>query len=352
MVFVKILGQDLFFEELTNESYSYQLLEPVKKSIKEDTLNYFMFPTFLLQDTIQLSNKKIYFRIIQSSNILEQYDSISNEIIYSERYLLNMNFPIHFSNKINNDAFSVKYFQFEFLKNNALLIKSNKYWISEVNIDSVMYEIKIFPYIIKPSIFINSNNLKFETIKLNEVFILAEKYYKINSIDYINQKSKLVSVLGKDTLYGYKKGKQLLNFNNIWKSDIINTFPDITLKKYNLFHFWGEWCHPCIKRIPKDIILYSRIDTNEVNIINVAFILKTDSKEKTINLISKYSIPGYHLFDKSEILIWPLHIETYPSIVLVDNLGKILYRSDIGKNRKDVNYLTLMKFLSKNKLLK
>jgi thiol-disulfide isomerase/thioredoxin len=122
---------------------------------------------------------------------------------------------------------------------------------------------------------------------------------------------------------------------NITSADIeTNTLFDLKTKKgkYVLLDFWGSWCVPCIRLIPKVKELYEKYK-NEIQFVSIAYD-KIDDKSKVQKLINENKMNWEQLLDNRNVknsIVDQYKVNEFPTSILIDPSGKIVYRG-IGEN--------------------
>ncbi|WP_317170863.1 TlpA family protein disulfide reductase [Sphingobacterium micropteri] len=101
--------------------------------------------------------------------------------------------------------------------------------------------------------------------------------------------------------------------------------------KYVLLDFWGSWCAPCIKGLPQLKSLASRNHEN-INLISIAF-EKEENLPKLESLIRENNLDWYHVrevweFNNPLNLTKLYHVQVYPTFILIDKSGKIVFRGE------------------------
>ncbi len=94
--------------------------------------------------------------------------------------------------------------------------------------------------------------------------------------------------------------------------------------KVLLLEFWGSWCSPCIKVIPRIKTIEERFNSKEFQVIHIAV---RDTYEKMMFAIEKYNIGGVNiLLPKSVDAKWKEKIDYYtvPYYAIVDRNGIIV----------------------------
>lgn len=340
------------------------LFKPLEHTYESDTVIYRLYAASLLPDTTLLSNKRLYFRFIPSKDIIEQYNGKTGKTVLRKKYKKDVDFPIRFQDEDKNFDYTEEHFKLERVHGNRLLFKSYRLFTTKISTDSSSFRVVISPYIgFRTAGIYKEGERKLYTDtgsngSIYESFKLDDKFYKFANLDYHNKTIELHEIPDNEhkTAEGLKEGMTIKDFDKMWKSKLKKAAPTIAAKKYNLFHFWGDWCRPCVKKLPSHVTMFNRIDSSQVNIVNVAYVVLEDNGlgiENTKELIQKHQIPGYHLFDKREgEVVNSMGVLSFPTLMLTDDKGKILYHTDSPENAKDVFHFGLMALLRDNKVLK
>ncbi|SMC61117.1 TlpA family protein disulfide reductase [Pedobacter nyackensis] len=152
---------------------------------------------------------------------------------------------------------------------------------------------------------------------------------------HIEQRAKQYST------YGVNTGTIVKNFA---KTDLYGkSFNLEALKgKYVLLDFWGSWCNPCIAAIPEIKKIHQKYK-HKLEVVNIAF----DRDEALVkDLVKKHEMSWTHLFDldnreNKHSLIKLFKVTTFPTQILIDPAGKILFRG-VGDNvNKIINLIEL-----------
>jgi len=140
--------------------------------------------------------------------------------------------------------------------------------------------------------------------------------------------------------YFERNSKSNSSFAEFWNKELnsrIDTAPPINLVKLDgsrftsndylgkwiLIDFWGTWCTPCIKEMPKLQSFWndaSKLYNNEFVLLTVAC-RNTESEVKSFMLKNEYSFPAALAGDKIEK---DYGIKSYPSKILITPQGKYL----------------------------
>jgi len=95
--------------------------------------------------------------------------------------------------------------------------------------------------------------------------------------------------------------------------------------KYVLIDFWGSWCVPCIKLIPRITELNTKYKTKGFVMVSVAF---DENIEKVKEIIENKQMNWIQLIqsEKNAEFVDKLKISGFPTLILVDPSGKIVCR--------------------------
>jgi thiol-disulfide isomerase/thioredoxin len=119
------------------------------------------------------------------------------------------------------------------------------------------------------------------------------------------------------------------------------TLPDLSGKPvrfqdldadYVLIDFWGTWCGPCLQSIPHLVQLQNRYDPKRVRVLGVAYEQTdpADAARSVQGVMRKLAMNYPVLLGNTEEGPCPLqeafHVQAYPTMVLVDRHGRILWR--------------------------
>ncbi|WP_169305705.1 TlpA family protein disulfide reductase [Sphingobacterium alkalisoli] len=98
--------------------------------------------------------------------------------------------------------------------------------------------------------------------------------------------------------------------------------------KYVLLDFWATWCVPCLKQTPALKNLRSALSTDILEMISIS-----SDKDSVIfeQIVREKEMVWTHVLDKKKDLSRLYGIEAFPTIVLIDQTGKIVYRKVGGE---------------------
>lgn len=114
-------------------------------------------------------------------------------------------------------------------------------------------------------------------------------------------------------------------------------------KEYMLIDFWGTWCNSCIKGLPELRTLYELI-RNKYDLVSVCFD-EPDNFEKAKRIFEDQHIEWKQIFEDvrkgSDTITRTLGISTFPSVVLIDRKGKIMFQGKGQKGFEELKKLLL-----------
>jgi thiol-disulfide isomerase/thioredoxin len=182
--------------------------------------------------------------------------------------------------------------------------------------------------------------LSSSTHQLNDTIGIVNKVYQISEVDFNRQILTLKYVgTGKNT--GTEIGETVYDFK---ARDLINDkliSPGLFKGKYVLLDFWGSWCNPCIKAIPELAELYKN-NQDKLHIISIAYDRRQDLN-KLKSLITEKGLIWSNVWDEASKreLVNRFGITSFPTFILVDPNGKIVFKNDGKYTLTDLKKLIL-----------
>lgn len=129
---------------------------------------------------------------------------------------------------------------------------------------------------------------------------------------------------------------RLKNLKGEWVS--LSDFEGMTV----LIDFWGTWCKPCIREIPELNALHESMAGEDFVILAIS---AHESNEEAVDLMAEKKEIRYTVLEKGEEVAEKYHIDSYPTLVLVDASGKIILTKGSGGNQDEISWKELAEFI-------
>ena len=98
---------------------------------------------------------------------------------------------------------------------------------------------------------------------------------------------------------------------------------------YVLLDYWGTWCGPCMAEMPKIKEYYNKYSDNNFVAIGVN---SGDTNVKWKKAIKENEFNWMHVqTTKENNLLIPFNVTSFPTKILIDPQGKIIYNSNNPK---------------------
>ncbi|SDF41327.1 Peroxiredoxin [Mucilaginibacter pineti] len=101
--------------------------------------------------------------------------------------------------------------------------------------------------------------------------------------------------------------------------------------KYVLLDFWATWCAPCMQEVPFIKDIRKNYTQNKLAIIGI-------SQDRDFNrlkqVIKQHGMNWVHYYDKETEISRLYGIDEFPTLILLNDRGKIIYKSDHIKDDK------------------
>ena len=180
----------------------------------------------------------------------------------------------------------------------------------------------------------NQINKSFSSAK--DTFQLNDKIYKLIRIEHPNIYLQEIGILSDSSYVGSY-------FPVVFSREINDNYPvsinNLIKDKYVFIDFWGSWCGPCIQSIPELKGFYEKIkDRKDVLMMGIALEQTKKDVEKLKDIIEKQKMEWLNLWllGKEPLItksiFEKLNISSFPTYLIVDNKGKIVYKENSTKN--------------------
>ena len=335
---------------LANASGSW-LASPAHTNETLDTTLYFVHPSNLLSPYSTTTpcghTDSIKFILINEGSRykLMVFDE-SGENHYELEDALRTKIPITFS--CGENVARLTNYQVQKSKGDDFLYFFNyEKLVGEFNVDNQTCQINISPYVGNWHLSYSLRGQSNTSFRVGDVFTFNNKSFILTEFNYFDRTVTCREVKDQSlSSFGFSEGKTLENFPHL--IDTINQNEQFgrSIESENsayLLHFWGQWCGPCIDRIEADERLFTRINPNKVNIVNIAALIRSSDKSATLDVIQANEIGHYHILDNTSLLINPLRIESYPTYLLINQEGVILHKSNLYTPQEIQRFLSTLR---------
>jgi len=109
--------------------------------------------------------------------------------------------------------------------------------------------------------------------------------------------------------------------------------------KYVLLDFWATWCAPCMAEIPFIKEMRQKYPENKLAIIGIS---QDRDSQKMVDAVKRLDMNWLHYYDVNYEFSKNYGVNNFPTLVLLDQQGTVIYESDLEKDDKE----TLPKALS------
>lgn len=106
---------------------------------------------------------------------------------------------------------------------------------------------------------------------------------------------------------------------------------------YVLMDYWGLWCGPCMAEMPKIKEYFSKYSDKNFMVLGVN---SGDTNQKWKNAVAEREFNWMHIqTTKENDLLVPFNVNSFPTKILIDPEGKIIYNSNNIEEKVDLYQL-------------
>lgn len=202
---------------------------------------------------------------------------------------------------------------------------------------------------------LSESRVKETTYLMNEPFQFAGRFFQLGKPDVLSQTAELTILPPGAIPYGYKPGyyadvdriRELVG-----KAEVLTSCLEAENEnaEYLLLHFWMYWAQPCIDQFGELTHLGRELQkTGKVQMLNFPELRTSHNAQKEIPLLKEkiftYSLPCMQIleqgsggscglpFNQRNTVRAMLNVNAYPTYVLLNGEGKIIYRGDNKDHR-------------------
>lgn len=374
----KIKGSEPFYQTLNLNKLLTEIPENLK-GIEKFKLDSFKVSVLDLSryQSIAPNNQKFLYSIsgfksdkqivITDSNLNldfsdEQIIAVDNNLRYeveSNKYMIHEIPSIKISDNNNNYFYTrtVPYYGYlqpvrdEKLENYKIVTEYDERYEGFFNLKNKKYKVALNNKSLRGvEVLIAKSHLPFPSVKkyhkylaynINDTILLEKNHYNIKSFDTKNNSLVLEKLPENINPVGYRVGEQIdFDYVDIKTQKEANLHQLVASDNdFILLDFWGTWCKPCLELTPD----LKRMNTNYSNlkILGIALDRQQDKVEK---YIFKKKLNWSHSFqkgipksrDKSPKLLEDLRIYKFPTFILINSDGAIVYRGTGNQALKEI----------------
>jgi thiol-disulfide isomerase/thioredoxin len=222
--------------------------------------------------------------------------------------------------------------------------KSNEIWVTnllkydieyELGDTSLQIELNVGTYHPNFSLLTPApgfNKLIHRFYLLSEPFLFNDNFWMLQNLNIDKQTIELVRFPTNTRPKGYKQGYYVDVDSLFADHGIPEEVQNRTDSSLFLLYFWGTWCHPCVKNMPKTNKLGQLAKgTDRLSMFGVALMSRGQVEQDIREFEKEYTLtfPSFvESFEAPHHFIRKLLNMRYPSYYLLNNKGRIIYKGE------------------------
>jgi thiol-disulfide isomerase/thioredoxin len=179
---------------------------------------------------------------------------------------------------------------------------------------------------------VGTDELVKKNFLLKEPFFFMERYWVLQNLDIKNHTIELIRFPKGIKPKGYKQGYYVDVDSLFADHGIPEEVQNRTDSSLFLLYFWGTWCHPCVKNMPKTNKLGQLAKgTDRLSMFGVALMSRGQVEQDIREFEKEYTLtfPSFvESFEAPHHFIRKLLNMRYPSYYLLNNKGRIIYKGE------------------------
>ncbi len=181
---------------------------------------------------------------------------------------------------------------------------------------------------------------EYSVYKIGDTIPIGSELYKLSSIELLGKYLEL-SYSGKNMNIGVEPGLTAKYFSG--KNVITGKYLNLNNYKgsYVLLDFWGTWCAPCKEILPDIKKISTLYRSKPFKIISIAYDEEVNRVKKSITKEKMFWDNFFEPFEKAngKSIVSDYKVKSFPTTILIDPKGKILFRATSVREFKDLKLL-------------
>lgn len=136
-----------------------------------------------------------------------------------------------------------------------------------------------------------------------ESFTFKNRVYTFDTLNIFSENLSIMETPYREKVLGVRENQYIAEFEEILASELndrdLSKSGEAGIEADYLFHFWGRWCRPCMKKMPGLQALFSELN-DSIELVNVAFEPKEVNFSRTREIIEQEKMTGIHILESSD----------------------------------------------------